>query len=311
VSRRPLILLSTVLLALATLAVVAAPRSEARKHGRAPIVIGVAEQKTALFTDARFRALRITHVRRDVAWDALKTRWERAELDHWMALAKAAGVQPLVTFDHSRKHGRTRVLPSVGQLVAQFRAVRRRYPWVHEFSTWNEANFNGEATFRHPELVARYYRALKRACRSCTVLGADLLDVSGMTRWVKRFVRVAGQPRYWGLHNYVTANRFQTKGTRALLRITRGQIWLTETGGLVARRNHSRIRLPQGKAHQAQVTRFVLGRLAALSPRVSRAYLYQWNAATRHDSWDSALVGPDGRARPALSVLRKALLARR
>jgi hypothetical protein len=44
--------------------------------------------------------------------------------------------------------------------------------------------------------------------------------------------------------------------------------------------------------------------------RVTRLYLYHWNSSTRRDTWDSAFIGPDDRARPALRVLRRHLRRR-
>jgi hypothetical protein len=129
-----------------------------------------------------------------------------------------------------------------------------------------------------------------------------------MLTWVKRFRKYAkSEPKYWGLHNYVTANRFQVERTRRLLQNTKGEIWLTEVGGLVARRNRSEIKLRQGKSHAASATRFVFRRLARLDRRVARIYIYHWRSSTSRDSWDSALVGADGRARPALAVVKRAL----
>jgi hypothetical protein len=50
----------------------------------------------------------------------------------------------------------------------------------------------------------------------------------------------------------------------------------------------------------AEATRYVL-RLAVAQPRITRIYLYQW-AAVDSAPWDSALVGSDGRLRPAFRV---------
>jgi hypothetical protein len=279
----------------------------ALSHARQPAVIGIADQKPDFLSDPAFLALGVKHARVAVAWDALKSDWQVAELDRWMDAAKAAGVQPLVTFDRSRLAGKGRVLPTPTQFQTQFRAFRTRYPFVKDFSTWNEANFPGQQTYYRPDLTARYYKALKSACKVCHVLGADLLDLPSMTKWVKQFTKVGGQPRYWGLHNYVSANRLSTQSTQQLLKATKGEIWLTETGGLVARRNKSLISLPQGKTHAAKVTRFILRDMLRLSPRITHVYLYQWNSSTAADSWDSALVGSDAKPRPSLGILKQVL----
>ena len=270
---------------------------------KAPPVIGIADQKADFLSDPSFLGLGVKHARVAVAWDALKSSWQVDELDKWMNAAHAAGVQPLVTFSSSRLPGRAHKFPTPSQLQAQFRAFRVRYPWVRDFSAWNEPNHLGVK----PEPNARYYVALKRSCKACRILAADLLDQPSTPQWVRRFVKVAGQPRYWGFHNYVSANRLQTSRTKDLLKATTGQIWLTETGGLVARRNGSSIKLPQGQSHAATVTRFILRDIAGLSPRISRIYLYQWDAGAKTESWDSGFVGLDGRARPALGVLKQIL----
>jgi hypothetical protein len=59
--------------------------------------------------------------------------------------------------------------------------------------------------------------------------------------------------------------------------------------------------------HAALATRWVFDRLVPLSSRIERVYLYDWNASTPYDTWDSALVGPDGKSRPAMRVLQRVL----
>ena len=279
-------------------------------------VVGMGDQKPDMFADARFHELGLRHARLQVAWDWERTGWQVDELDAWLGAARRAGVEPLVTFGHSRV--RRRSLPEPFRFVAAFRRFRARYPWVRTFATWNEVNHGGEPTFRRPGYVVAYWKGIRRACPTCTILAGELLDAPNMVGWVREFRRQAGEePRLWGLHNYLDANRFRTGGTRRLLRAVRGGVWLTEVGGLIARRSadgrlqRGRIKLDESPAHAARVTRFVLDELVSLSPRLSRVYLYHWNARTRLDTWDSAFITPGGRERPAYRVLERFLERRR
>jgi hypothetical protein len=273
------------------------------------LVVGIADQKPDMFTDKRFDAMSIKHARLAVPWDAMAYEWQRREIDRWMLLAKEAGVHPLISFGHSRLH--RRVLPTPERLRSEFRAFRKRYPWAYNFATWNEANHCGEPVCNRHKLVAAYYRKLRRECRRCRILAAELLDMPNMVGWVRRFKHFARtEPGAWGLHNYVEANRFKSDRLRSLLRATKGSIWLTEVGGIVKRRvrkSYTVKRIPESAAHAQKVMRFLFDDVVALSPRITRVYLYHWNAETRTDSWDSALVGPTGRRRPALDTLRHRL----
>ena len=278
---------------------------------KTPAVIGIADQKPDFLSDQAFLGLGVRHARIAVAWDALTSDWQVEQLEKWMSGARAAGISPLVTFDRSRLEGRTKYLPAPAQFQASFKAFRARYPWVRDYSVWNEANEPGQPTYKRPDVMARYFRAMKVSCPTCKVLAGDLLDNKSMVKWTRGYVKALKKnkqvPRYWGLHNYVTANRLQTKQVSELLAVTKGELWLTETGGLVARRNKSKIKLPQGKAHAAKVTRFILRDMVALSPRISRVYLYQWDSLSPQDSWDSGFLGPDRRARPSLNIIKQIL----
>jgi hypothetical protein len=275
------------------------------------LVVGIADQKPDMFFDARFQKLRIHHARLTIPWDWRSHGWQIAEMDRWLFFARLRGVHPLVSFGHSRVHRRT--LPSAARLARELRRFRARYPWVTNFATWNEANHCGEPTCHKPARVARYWLKLRRACRTCKILAAEVLDTPNLRWWVRGFLRRAGrQPDTWGLHNYVEANRFRTKHLRRLLRQVKGNIWLTEVGGVVKRRGtkkvqRNRVPLPESTKHAAKVTRFIFDEVLPLNRRISRVYLYHWDSQTRFDSWDSALIGWNGKARPAYRVLRSRL----
>jgi hypothetical protein len=277
--------------------------------GPLKVRIGIADQKAKAFDDARLQDLGVRYARRSVAWDALRFPDQVDDLDAWMAGVRLMGADPLITFARSRdRPGRRARVPGPTEYLQMFKRFRKRYPDVKTFSAWNEANSCGTGTCNRPDLAARYYNTLRRNCPGCTIVAADLLDEPNMVSWTRRFRRAAHfEPRYWGLHDYLDANRLQTVRTTALLQAVPGEVWLTEVGGIVARRNHSPIPIPQGKAHAATAMRFIFDRLARLSPRVTRIYVYHWRSQTAHDSWDSALVGSDGVARPALAVLKRVL----
>jgi hypothetical protein len=282
----------------AVIAGVAAPASALR--------IGIADNKPDMFSDARFASSGIRLARISVGWDVLSSGWQLAQLDAWLAAARAANVEPLISFGHSRLD--RRAVPTPERFLFEFRRFRARYPWVLDYATWNEANHCGEPTCHRPALVAAYYRSLRRECPGCRILAAETLDTPNMVRWVRRFKRAAhSEPRYWGLHNYIDANRRRTTGTRRMLRAVRGQVWFTETGGIVARHNRHRITFPESARHAASATRFLFRRLVPLSRRATRVYIYHWNAVPPPTTWDSALVGPTGRTRPAYRVVKRAL----
>ncbi len=270
----------------------------------AKIGIGIADNKSDMFKDARFQALHLGYARLDLRWDVFSDPAATAQLDTWMAGAQATGTRPLITFD--RSPARISYNPTPQQMAGALKAVRARYPFVKDFSTWNEANMN-----KKPELVAKWWLAMRKACPSCTVLGTDLLDKANMITWAQRFVKAAKRtPKVWGLHNYVDANTLSTKTTRKLLKSIGGNIWFTETGGIVRRDNNSALVFPTGAARAAQVTSFIFGRLAKLSPRIQRVYLYHWDTGVGGGpTWDSGFIGPEGETRPALAVLQ-GILAR-
>jgi hypothetical protein len=273
---------------------------------RARVLVGIGDQKPAMFTDPRFRWLGVRRARIVVSWDVQRSAVERRWVAGWLGAARAARVEPLVAFGHAWSGNRRKYLPGVNEFRAAFERFRRAYPWVHEYTAWNEANHCSQPTCHRPEMAAAYYDVVRHACAQCTVVAADVLDQRNMAGWIRAFTRAAKHaPKLWGLHNYLDANRLRTSGTRHLLRVVRGQVWVTETGGLV-RRNHYRaqIAFPESAAHAARVTSFVL-KVADSEPRIRRVYFYQWNADSLFQAWDSGFIDPFGRHRAAFNVLAR------
>jgi hypothetical protein len=264
-------------------------------------VVGIGEQNSPMFADPRFRALAIRHARLVVPYDAAGRRSERDLVDAWLAGARSAGVQPFITFGHSR--AQPAKLPSVAEFRAAFTAFRRRYPDVRTYAPWNEINHVSQPTARAPERAADYYNVVKARCTGCTVLAGDVLDQAGMVRYVRRYeAHLDGRPAVWGLHNYADTNRFRTSGLRDLMAAVTGDIWLTETGGIVKFGRS----FPRDEQRAARAVRFAL-KLAGDTPRVKRIYLYNWTGAPPDARFDSGLIGPDGTARPGYDALRDAL----
>jgi hypothetical protein len=286
-------------------------------HAARQPAIGIGEQKVGMFSDPRWQSLRLRDVRYVAPWDALRDPHQRRLLDGWMAAARASGARVLLGFAHSLRSRRlARTLPTPRAFEREFVRFRARYPDVRDWIVWNEANHPFSLTANRPRRAARFFDAVARNCARCRVVAADVLDVSGMAEWVSAFERHAhAQVRIWGLHNYVDANRFTSTGTRALLSVTgRGKVWFTETGGQVLRREYKRGRVTRefrySRRHAARATLHAL-RLARLSRRIARVYLYHWRAPFPVTNWDSALIGPRGEARRSYHVLKRELRRRR
>ncbi len=263
--------------------------------------IGIGEQGAAMFADKRFRDLGIKHARLVVPYDAVARPVERDLSDAWLNEAARAGVEPFITFGHSRAVPER--LPSAEAFRAAFRAFHERHPEVKLYAPWNEINHVSQPTARSPRRAAEYYNVVKQECADCTVLAGDVLDQAGMTRYVRQYQRhLDGEPAIWGLHNYADTNRFRTSGLRDLLRTVKGEIWLTETGGIVKFGRN----FPRDERRAARSVTYAL-ELARDNERVERVYLYNWTGARPTDRFDSGLIGPDGTPRPGYEALRAGL----
>ena len=278
------------------------PAAEAAK-----LKIGIGEQNPAFFSDPRWQSLKTPYVRYVMPWDAMKTARDRAEADAWMAAARAHNANILVTFGHSRRRGRELKLPSRDEFAHQFRLIRRRYPYLRLFQAWNEANHPTQPTQFRPDRAAKFYDAIRRHCPECTVSAPSLLDdPRNLVNWIKRFRKVA---RYsipiWSIHNHIDANMHRATLTRKILQLTKGQIWFTETGGIANRWVDGKKRSQYNTKNAARAINSVF-RLARLSRRIKRVYIYQWQAPQgRRPRWDSGLIDPKGKARKGLTILKR------
>jgi hypothetical protein len=290
-----------ILLALA----LALAASLAAATGAGAFTIGMSDQKLGMWQDPRFEQLGIKQVRLLVSYDSVLTG-DFSRYDPWMAAAEARGADVLLTIQHHSRHPER--LPTFEQYRDTVRTLRERYPWVQTMSAWNEANHKSQPTYRRPKRAAQYYNIMREECGGCRVVAADVLDSSNMLPWLATFKRYAKHPRIWGLHSYGDTNHFKplsATATRQLLRAVKGDVWLTETGGIV--RFSTRYR--GGKSGEARAARAVKRTFAVArsSSRIKRLYLYHWDADKKFHTWDSALVAANGRARPALDVLRREL----
>jgi hypothetical protein len=286
-------------LALALTAWMAAPAAAGA------FTIGISDQKVGMWQDPRFEKLGIRHVRLLMSYDSV-LRGDFSRYDQWMTAAAHRGADVLLTINHHSRSRHADRLPTLGQYRRTVRILRTRYPWVKSWSAWNEANHVSQPTYRRPRRAAQYYNVMRAECKGCKVVAADVLDQKNMLGWIAQFKRYANKPRIWGLHNYQDSNHFRPLGataTRQLLRAVKGEVWLTEAGGIV----RFSTRYPGGKRGEARAARAVKHTFAVArtSSRVKRVYLYHWDADPKFVTWDSAFVAANGRARPALDVLRK------
>jgi hypothetical protein len=297
---------AVILLAALATATIAATTATTATAGAASLAVGMGEEEPAMFSAPLFTRLRLKRVRYVAGYDtALASNAERQAADAFLGAAHRGGYQVLVSFAHSGVQGRARTLPSQAAYARAVKAFIRRYPYVRTYSPWDEVNTCSEPTCRSPRVAAGYYRALKQACRGCTVLGAEVLDTdyTEMRRYLQAFIRYVGRPvpQVWGLHPYSDVNRFRTIGTRTMLATVPGKVWMTEVGGLYSFGRS----FPPSTSRQVRATKWMF-RLATSSPRIPSLYIYSWAGG---GTFDAGLMWPNGSARPAYDTVVSELRA--
>ena len=303
----------TVLLSLLVASAVCAAAPAGAKIG-----IGISEQNPNVFANKYFKQLKLRYARIVVPWDITtrKDYW-RGYLKAWLAGAKADHIQPHVAFGikaiEPKYFGKG---PTPKQYAKMFKRFRKRYPQVRTFSPWNEENHVFQPTARRPKLAAKYYRIVKKNCRGCKVLAADMLDDANLSSWLRRYKKAVGpSPRLWGLHNYQDANKhrsLKTSWTYQLTKLVRGDIWSTEAGGLVGFKTvKGRVAYKYSLSRQRRAQKYLFKLMAnrRVRSRYKRVYVYNffgtWSKRRKTNRWDSGLIGLNGKPRPAFRDLKK------
>jgi hypothetical protein len=293
----------------------------AAQPAEAAYSVGISEQNAALFSSPTWQNLRLRRVRYIVPWDWARTG-QRAPVRAFMTAARAHRQDVLVAFTAHRgcftgqRYSRRTACraPSASTYRAAVRAFDNRYPWVRTYSAWNEVNHVSQPTFNRPRLAVRYYRVLRSESRRrhFRVLAADVLDTSNARRYLRAFLRLApGRPRLWGLHNYQDVNRHTSLDTQTMLETVPGEVWLTETNGIVKFGNSPQFSYSEARAARCTRWMFTLAkryttRRRGMRSRITRLFIYQWFGAPPGARFDAGLTAPDGIApRPAYFVLSR------
>ncbi len=288
----------------------------------AALRIGIAENQPSLFSDPLFKGLGAKYARVVVSYDVMNRGDDELQrVTDYLNAARAAGVEPLVTFEHARggadvcKRPSNRgliqcKLPSAAEYQANFRAFRKRFPFVKAYVPFNEVNHFTQPTSRSPKAAARFTDIARKYCKGCKIVVADILDqadnvkskhptFTATQRYIKRFRAALKSPRaICGVHNYSDINRFRDAGTKALIKaLGCKEIWLTEAGGIY---NFGSFKASESR--QLKATQYMF-KLARHNPRIKRLYVYTWFGAVT-DRFDAGLVA-NGKPRSSYFEVKK------
>src|SRR3954453_24242167 len=301
-------------------AIVLAMLWPAAAQARVSIRVGIGDQHAEMFDQSAFQRAKFRRVRYVLPWNVMDNSAQRLAARAYVLRARQSNISVLIHVSTDDTRIKKAQLPSVGAYRAQLvRLVRYfRALGVREFGTWNEANHASQPTYRSPTRAADFfremYRRVKGSCRSCAVIALDVLDQTGVERYMRSFYRHLS-PTYRrratvvGIHNYGDVNRRRTTFTRNIIRQSHRynratKFWLTETGGIV---NFGRsFPCSTSRAASRLKTMFSLARRYRTSG-IQRLYVYNWTGSGCSARFDAGLTNPDGTPRRGYTVVRDAL----
>ena len=299
--------ITTTILALAMLALLPAA-ADARTNVR----IGIGDQQASMFGHPEFQALKIKRVRYFIRWDAIRNPSDLAAADAYVAAARKAKVSVLMHISSDNLNRRKAKLPKLSRYRSDVTRLIKRYraKGVKEWGSRNEANHDSQATWKSPKRAADEFKIVRRACKGCTIIALDVLDQAGVEKYIRSYYKALGSSRRYakivGIHNYSDVNRKRTRGTKSIIKTAkrynkRTQFWLTETGGVVNFGSN----FPYSESRAASRLKYLFTTTKQLRRDIKRVYVYNWTGAARGARFDAGVTGPNGEARPALTVLKQ------
>jgi hypothetical protein len=284
-------------------------------HTASTYLTGLGDESPEMFSNADAQQLKTKIARYIAPYDAVAHSYSLDKAKAWIKYAEGQHMQILVAFYHS-EYSPLR-LPSVAQYKHYVEKFIKLFPRVHQYQAWDESNrgnIRGVLASPSASATAQYYQALIRVCKGCTAVGLDVLDANNISptlRYISEFKREIGKlrtvmPKIWGLHNYSDINRFESWRTRQLSRALGGQIWLTETGGIVQFGGAFPNRNGSGLKRAAKVLTYMFN-VAGSQPQIKRLYIYNWIGGNTRTRFDAGLTDNHHRPRPGYVIVCKHL----
>jgi hypothetical protein len=309
----------TITVLLAGLALTLLPASAS---ARVDIRVGVGDQQVSMFDQSLFKARKFKLVRYFVPWNIAQDKKQLALATAYAERARRDHIQVLLHISSDDLRIKKAKLPSVAQYRTQIKKIVATFRplGVRDFGAWNEVNHASQPTYRSPTRAADYfveaYRAIKPRCSFCNVVALDVLDQTGVERYMRSFYRHLSstyrrRATLVGIHNYGDVNRQRTTFTRNIIKESRSfnkksRFWFTETGGLV--KFGRSFPCSEERARNRLKNMFSLARTYRTSG-VERLYVYNWTAPPDgcDARFDAGLVNFDGTPRPGYTYLKSAL----
>jgi Glycosyl hydrolase catalytic core len=288
-----------------------------RAHAAASYLTGIGDEQDKMFTNPLWRQLHTKIVRYIAPYDAVVHPYSLDKAIIWIRAAEAQHEQVLVAFYHSEYTPTN--MPSVAVYQRDVQKFVKRFPNVRQYQSWDEANRGYiPHMLASPSAVAaaKYYQALIRVCRGCTVIGLDVLDAQNIgptLSYISEFKHEIGRlrtimPKIWGLHNYSDINRLESWRTRDLTQALGGQVWLTETGGIVQFGGTFPNKHGSGLTRAAKVLKYMFA-VAASQSQIKRLYIYDWTGGGSSTRFDAGLMNAHDQPRQGYIVVCRQLHA--
>ena len=197
-----------------------------------------------MFDSARWQSLKLKRVRYIVPWNWNKDAGLTAEVTAYMNRARAARQQVLVDLHRPQRLLQRPLLEAQGlpraeraRPTALVPGVRQRVPVGEDVLGVERGQPRLAADLQEAQAGRRATTTSLRKARAAQVQGRWPPTCSTRRTWratcARSMRKAKGTPRLWGLHNYQDVNCRTSADTRLMLSRSRGEVWLTETGGIV------------------------------------------------------------------------------